>query len=135
VNLVHKYLATARRALVAMVTLACVATGGVALGAGQAAAGTNGQHVHIYAHHGDGFGSAQIHGTDQNGNHVDSPKLHLEHGKTPWTKDRDMADSNQWWKGTIAIDWFNWATGEYITSSTCEVPTSQWSNWKDCWNR
>jgi hypothetical protein len=126
----HRF--SARRALIAGVSVFCVATGGVVLGAGQALAGTNGQHIELNAHHGDGFGSAQISGTDQNGHPQTSEMIHLDHSGLHH-KAWDRGASNQWWSGRVIINWYNWRTGGYVTSSECDVPTNWGSNWYDCY--
>jgi hypothetical protein len=130
----REYSRMTKRGLVAALSLLCVATGGLTVGAGQAAAGTNGQHIHLIAHHGDGFGFGQINGINERGEMITSPRLHLTHSGISH-KDQDRADSTQWWKGKVYIDWYNWRTGGYVTSSECDVPTNQGTsnNWVDCW--
>jgi hypothetical protein len=127
----HRF--TTSRALIAGISAFCVVTGGLALGTGSAFAGVNGQHIELNAHHGDGFGWAQISGNDQNGQPQTSDKIQLDHSGLHH-KAWDRAASNQWWKGQVIINWYNWRTGQYVTSSECDVPTNRGSNnWFDCY--
>jgi hypothetical protein len=92
---------------------------------GAAFAGTNGQQVIVV---GTAQYSAQICGYNQNNDYVCTGYISTPNPETPV--------SGSWWVGTITIyGWTgNGASGRYLGSASCDVPSFQWfDDWTKCY--
>lgn len=96
--------------------VACGALGGV--GAGTAAAGTNGQHI---SYHSRSAYAQCTTGRNQSGDNVQNC--------TQLSPGRNL-DEGYWWVGRVGIIWDN-LDGSRV-SSTCNVPKSQEGDSYDC---
>jgi hypothetical protein len=100
-----------------------------ATGSGEAFAGTDGQHVEIINKRGDNLKGGWVKGTNWAGQYVQQ-WVGVQY--YPDARDQE-GDSYWWWKGTIQIDWVkNDSASSYAGTTTCQVPTSQQSDWSYC---
>lgn len=107
-----------RKSLVAVTaTLGVVACG--LLGAGTAAAGTNGQQINYYSHQAVKQCTT---GTNQSGAKVKNCTELRQGGPN--------LDRGYWWVGRVSIEWYR--TGSTV-SSTCDVPKKQNEDFFNCY--
>jgi hypothetical protein len=129
----HSTRIVASRFAAFVLAVAAIVPGVALVSAGDASAGTNGQHVALAARVGANLNSVKLSGYNENGDYKEQ-FLDLTENSTHTYYE---ATSYWWWKTyqgkRLQIDWFNgFGQRNYVRSTYCDVPVSYWKDTFTC---